>query len=147
MPSLPHLSANLNQTIRNFALLTAALAAAVIAGALIAKQAPHHRYHNGIDAPRAVAAARKFAGLPHAPVLSTRSGIVRDFDFPGSSGPGEDDQVWAVTIAGTFSFSCGPIPTSGVPHACPPPAKTMTVMVDYHDAHVLFGEYSGPPAE
>jgi hypothetical protein len=148
MPPLQRPTSNLKQTIRSFALLTTALAAAVLTGALIAKQAPRHRYRDGIGAPRAIAAARAFmpGELTTATVASTRSGILNDFDQPPDAPPDYgDERVWAIAFNGTFPYpSCGPPMPNNEPHTCAPPATSMIVIVDYHDAHVLYAQSPWP---
>lgn len=146
MLPLQRRTSDLRQTSVSVALLTAALAAAVVAGALIAKQAPQHRYRNGIDATRAVAAARRFMGEDrNARVVWMRSGVLRDFENPGGSTPGHDeDQVWAVSFTGTFVVPCGGPFWSPNVGPCPP-ATSMIVIVDYHTAHVLYSQLPSPP--
>ena len=72
--------------------------------------------------------------------VSARVGRMRDFEFPGSSGPDDDEVVWAFLYTGSFPFpSCGP--PGG---KCPDPAQTMLVFVDYHDGQAVGGEMPAP---
>lgn len=98
----------------------------------------------GISGGQAIDAARA-QGAPwgQVTVVSARAGRLRDFEFPGSSTPGHDDDlVWAVLVRGSFPFpSCGPPPTPGQPdHPCPSPAQTMMMMFDYRTGTWLWSE-------
>jgi hypothetical protein len=79
-------------------------------------------------------------------VVSARAGRLREFEGPGGSMPGHDDQlVWAVLVSGEFQGSCGPAPEPGQPpQPCPPPAHTAMVVMDYRTGQGLFLEFPAP---
>lgn len=109
------------------------VAAMVLAAALVACSTgganPTTSPSVGISQTQAEVAAR--AALPASgDLISARVGPTAGFS-PGLSVVPGDRVVWAITLAGSFPFSCGPAPPPGSSHkACPPPATSATVLVD-----------------
>jgi hypothetical protein len=69
------------------------------------------------------------------------AGPMRKFWAPGEGGPDGNRWVWAVLVKGTFQGSCGPVGT----HACPPPATSGVVFLDYVTGDWLSGSFPAPP--
>lgn len=102
----------------------------------------------GISAAAAIAAAQR-ASVSSSPVSveSVAAGPVREFAHLGTAIAQPGRWVWSVVLRGTFAPpSCGPLPTSGSPRACPSfsPSTSMQVIVDYLSGQFIFASIPGP---
>lgn len=104
----------------------------------------------GLSTAAAIAAAQRSSGPSSTPVSveSVAAGPIRDLApriGPAVAAPGR--WVWSVVLRGTFSApSCGPLPTSGSPRACPSfsPSSSMQVIVDYVTGRFIFASIPAP---
>ena len=84
----------------------------------------------GISRADAIAAAER--AIPGTSgVIEATTGPISDFETGQQVVPG-NTEVWAVVLAGSFPFSCGPAPMPGsTPHPCPLAAASKTVLIDF----------------
>jgi hypothetical protein len=93
--------------------------------------------HDGITRDRAIALAQlEIQGHdPEAVVIDIQSGPFEQFWYPGSTdfAAPAAQRVWAIAFRGRFDASCGPPPSAGERPNCPPPNRTMMVVLNYTD--------------
>lgn len=84
----------------------------------------------GISRADAIAAAER--AIPGTSgVIEATTGPIANFETGQQVVPG-NTLVWAVVLAGSFPFSCGPAPIPGAPpHPCPLAATSKTVLIDF----------------
>lgn len=86
-------------------------------------------------------AVQKAQALHFGTPVRAVAGPMRSFWAPGESGPNGNRWVWAVLVKGSFQGSCGP---AGA-HACPPPATSGAVFLDYVTGEWIGSSFPAPP--